>query len=153
MARPKAEYPTPIELEVLKILWESGPRNVRQVWEVLNRQRPRHYTSVASLLATMAEKGMLQSQSQGRTLVYQAASDRAETLGEIVEDLVDRAFEGSAGALVLQVLDQYTPSAEEMDAIAKFLRQYRKRDGKGDSPIFADTKIGTVPRKRKGEQP
>jgi BlaI family transcriptional regulator, penicillinase repressor len=129
MARPKAEFPTPIELEVLKILWESGSHNVRQVWEVLNRQRERHYTSVASLLATMAEKRMLKAEARGRTLVYRAVIDRAETLGEIVGDLVDRAFEGSAGALVLQVLDQYTPSAEEMDAIAKFLRQYRKRKG------------------------
>ena len=133
MARPKAEFPTPIELEVLKILWESGARNVRQVWEVLNRQRERHYTSVASLLATMAEKGMLEAEAQGRTLVYRAAIERAETLGEIVEDLVDRAFESSAGALVLQVLDHYTPSAEEMDAIAKFLRQYRKRGRVGGS--------------------
>jgi predicted transcriptional regulator len=132
MARPKSEYPTPIELEVLKIFWESGPRNVRQVWEVLNEQRNRPYTSVASLLATMAEKVMLESEVQGRTLVYRAAIAREETLGEIVEDLVDRAFEGSAGALVLQVLDQCEPSAEEMDAIAKFLREHRKR--KGEKP-------------------
>src|SRR5580704_17429433 len=99
MARPKAEFPTPVELEVLKILWESGPRNVRQVWQVLNRQRERHYTAVASLLATMADKGMLKADAQGRALVYRAAIDRAETLGEIVEDLVDRAFEGSSGGL------------------------------------------------------
>ena len=77
----------------------------------------------------MAEKGMLESESQGRTLVYRAAIAREETLGEIVEDLVDRAFKGSASALVLQVLDQCSPTAEEMDAIAKFLRQYRKRKG------------------------
>ena len=132
MARPKAEHPTPVELEVLKILWESGPRNVRQVWNVLNARRERHYTSVASLLATMAEKGMLEAETQGRTLVYRAAIERGETLGEIVEDLVERAFEGSASALVLQVLDQCSPSTEEMDAIAKFLRQYRKR--KGEKP-------------------
>ena len=132
MARPKAEYPTPVELDILKILWHSGARNVRQVWDVLERQRPRHYTSVASLLATMAEKGMLESEVEGRTLVYRAAIAREETLGEIVEDLVDRAFEGSAGALVLQVLDQCSPSAAEMDAIAKFLRDYRKR--KGEKP-------------------
>jgi predicted transcriptional regulator len=132
MARPKAEYPTPIELKVLKILWEAGPRNIRQVWEILNQQRERHYTSVASLLATMAEKGMLTAETHGRTLVYRAAIARQETLGEMVEDLVERAFEGSAGALVLQVLDQCSPSPEEMDAIAKFLREHRKR--KGEKP-------------------
>jgi BlaI family transcriptional regulator, penicillinase repressor len=132
MARPNAEYPTPMELEVLKVFWESGPRNIRQVWEVLNQQRERHYTSVASLLATMAEKGMLKAETRGRTLVYRPAIAREETLGEMIEDLVERAFEGSAGALVLQVLDQCSPSADEMDAIAKFLREYRKR--KGEKP-------------------
>jgi BlaI family transcriptional regulator, penicillinase repressor len=129
MARPKSEQPTPAELEVLKIVWESGPRNIRQVWEILNQQRERHYTSVASLLATMAEKQMLECEVQGRTLVYRAAIAREQTLGEIVETLVDRAFEGSASALMLQVLDQCNPSAEEMDAIAKVLREYRKRVG------------------------
>jgi predicted transcriptional regulator len=102
------------------------------VWEVLNRQRARHYTSVASLLATMAEKGMLTAETRGRTLLYRAAIAREETVGDMVEDLVERAFEGSAGALVLRVLDQCSPSLEEMDAIAKFLREHRKR--KGEKP-------------------
>jgi predicted transcriptional regulator len=132
MARPKSEQPTPAELEVLKIVWESGPRNIRQVWEVLNQRRERHYTSVASLLATMAGKQMLECEVQGRTLVYHAAIARQQTLGEIVETLVDRVFEGSAGALMLQVLDQCNPSAEEMDEISKALREYRKR--KGEKP-------------------
>ena len=132
MARPKSEHPTPVELEVLKIFWDRGPRNVRQVWKVLDQRRKRHYTSVASLLATMAEKGLLEAEAQGRTLVYRAVVARQETLAEMVEDLVERAFEGSAGALVLQVLDQCGPSPEEMDEIAKFLRKYRKQ--RGDKP-------------------
>ncbi len=59
MARPKQQYPTPGELAVLKILWEQGPSTVRQVMEVLNQRRKRHYTSVMSLLNVMTEKRQL----------------------------------------------------------------------------------------------
>jgi predicted transcriptional regulator len=99
---------------------------VRQVWEVLNGQRRRHYTSVASLLAAMTEKGLLASEVQGRTLIYRAVAAQEKTLGRMVEDLLHRAFAGSASALVLRVLDQCHPSSEEMDEIAKILRKHRK---------------------------
>ena len=129
MARPKAGYPTRGELEVLKLLWERGPCSVRQVWEVLNAQRPRHYTSVASLLAAMAEKGLVTCETQGRSFLYRAVAPEEKTLGGIVEDLVHRAFAGSASALVLRVLDHCHPSPDEMDEIAKILRKHRQKQG------------------------
>ena len=128
-ARPKSEQPTLGELEVLKVLWERGPCSVRQVWEVLNQQRRRHYTSVASLLTAMTEKGRLSCEAEGRSFIYRTRSTRDQTLGGLVEDLVQRAFEGSAGALVLHVLDQCHPSSEEMDAIAQVLREHRQDKG------------------------
>jgi BlaI family transcriptional regulator, penicillinase repressor len=129
MPRPKSEHPTPGELEVLKILWERGPSTIRQIWEVLDQRRRRHYTTVASLLATMAQKGLVRGEAQRRTLVYHAQTARHQTRAEMLKDFVDRAFEGSASALVLQVLDQCRPSTEEMDEIARLLRQHRKRQG------------------------
>ena len=129
MSRPKSQHPTQAELEVLQILWEQGPLTIRKVWEVLKQRRPRHYTSVASLLNTMADKGLLTSESEGRAFLYRPNVVRERTLGEMVEDLVERAFEGSTSALVLHVLDQCDPSPAEMDEIAKILRRYRKQKG------------------------
>jgi BlaI family penicillinase repressor len=129
MSRPKSSYPTPGELEVLRILWDRGPSTVRQVLEVVNRKRKRHYTSVMSLLNTMAEKGLVTSEAAGRAFVYRARVGREKTLGRLVKDLLGRAFEGSAGALVLQVLDQCSPSPEEMDQIAEAIERYRKSQG------------------------
>ena len=130
MPRPRTEHPTPGELEVLKILWGRGRCSARQVWEVLNRRRPRHYTSVNSLLNTMADKGLLKRQRDQRAFLYEADVPREKTQGQLVQDLVGRAFEGSASALVLQVLDHCNPSPEEMDQIAKMIRAYRKQRGK-----------------------
>ena len=129
MARPKSAQPTQGELEVLKLLWQQGPCSVRQVWEVLNQQRKRHYTSVASLLTTMTEKGLLACEAKRRSFIYRANVAQEKTLGGMVEDIVHRAFAGSASALLLRVLDHCHPSPEEMDEIAKMLREYRKRKG------------------------
>ncbi len=127
MPRPRSEHPTPGELEVLKILWDRDRCTAREVWEVLNARRRRHYTSVNSLLNTMADKGLLTRHCDQRAFLYEANIPREKTQGQLVQDLVGRAFEGSPSALVLQVLDQCNPSPEEMDRIAKMIRQYRKQ--------------------------
>ncbi len=127
MPRPRAEHPTPGELDVLNILWDRGPCTAREVWDVLNAKRKRHYTSVNSLLNTMADKGLLTRHSDQRAFLYEAKISRETTQGQLVQDLVGRAFEGSPSGLVLQVLDQCDPSPEEMDQIAKMIRQYRKQ--------------------------
>ena len=130
MPRPRSEHPTPGELDVLNILWDRGPCTAREVWEVLNERRKRHYTSVNSLLNTMADKGLLTRHSDRRAFVYEANIAREKTQGQLVQDLVGRAFEGSPSGLVLQVLDHCDPSPEEMDQIAKMIRQYGKQRGK-----------------------
>jgi len=124
MPRPKHEYPTPGELEVLKTLWNRGPSTVREVMEVLNRRRPRAYTSVMSLLAVMTDKGLLKRTPKGRAFVYEPNVARQKTLGGMVHDLLRRAFEGSASALVAHLLDEATPTNEELEEIRKLIEQY-----------------------------
>lgn len=127
MARPRQNHPTPGELDVLNILWDRGPSTARQVWTELNEKRPRHYTSVNSLLNIMAEKGLVTRQSDRRAFVYEARIEREKTQGQLVRDLVRRVFEGSPSDLVLQVLGECNPSQEELDEITKVIRHYRKQ--------------------------
>jgi BlaI family penicillinase repressor len=127
MPRPKHEHPTPGELEILKILWEQGPATVRDVLEVLNQRRRRAYTSVMSLMNVMTDKGLLVREPQGRAFVYQAKAGRKKTLGRMVNDLLARAFEGSASALVAQLLDQSSPSPDELDEIRQTIEQYQQQ--------------------------
>ena len=82
------------------------------------------------MLNTMTDKGLLARNAEGFAFVYEAIVVREKTLAQLVEDLMGRAFEGSASALVLQVLDQCDPSPEEMDEIAKIIRQFRRQRGK-----------------------
>jgi predicted transcriptional regulator len=124
MARPKTEYPTPAELEVLRILWHESPRSVREVMDQLNRRRPRAYTSVMSLLGVMTDKGLLVRKPQGRAFLYAPKATRQKTMRRLVADLLGRAFEGSASLLVAHLLEEADPTAEELAQIRRAIADY-----------------------------
>lgn len=128
MPRPKNEQPTPAELEVLQLLWESGPMTVREVMDELNRHRPRAYTSVMSLLNVMFDKGLLEREPCGRAYRYQVATSKEETLGNLISDLMFRAFDGSKTALVAQLLDESQPTEKELDELSKLIKRHRRGD-------------------------
>ena len=130
MARPKEEQPTTGELEVLKVLWERGPSTVREVMDVLNKDRPRAYTSVMSLLNVMTDKGLVVREPQGRAFIYRAKTNRGRTLRRMVGDLLGRAFEGSTSQLVAHLLDQTKPSPAELDEIRWAIEEYQQQRGK-----------------------
>jgi predicted transcriptional regulator len=127
MARPRHENATPGELEVLKILWDRGPSTVREVMEVLNRTRRRAYTSVMSLLEVMCDKRLVKRRPQNRAFVYRAAVSKEKTLGQMVGNLVRRGFEGSASCLVACLLDETSPSQEELSEIRRLIAQYQRK--------------------------
>ena len=129
MSRPKHEHPTPAELEVLQLLWEKGPATVRQVMDALNRRRHRAYTSVMSLLGVMTEKGLLKRRPKGRAYLYEARVEREKTIGEMLNDLLGRAFDGSAASLVARLLDESSPSSRELTEIHDTIEQFRQRRG------------------------
>lgn len=128
MARRKQDTPTAGELEILQVLWDRGPSTVRDVLEVLNRDRKRAYTSVMSLLNIMTDKGYVVREPQGRAYVYRARRPRAKTLGQIVGGVLGRAFAGSAHELVAHVLEQSKPSSAELDEIRKLIEAYERQE-------------------------
>lgn len=128
MPRPKLPHPTPGELEILQILWNSGPATVRTVLEKLEEtDRGRAYTSVMSLMNVMEEKGLLDRRPHGRAFVYRARVKEDAALGKLVRDLWGRAFDQSASTLVSRLLDETNPSEEEMKAIRAAISDYEGR--------------------------
>ncbi len=124
MARPRHNNPTPAELEVLQTIWTHGPCTVRKVMNLLSPKRRRAYTSVMSLMSVMADKGLLSQRPKGRAFVYSAKVSRYKTQSSMLSDLLNRAFDGSASALVVHLLQQAKPNNEELDEIHKTITEF-----------------------------
>ena len=130
MARTDAPRPTDAELAILRILWERGPSTVRQVHEVLARDRQAAYTTALKLLQIMTEKGLVERDERDRTHVYRTRFGEEQTQRQLVRDLADRAFGGSAMKLVLQALASKRASAEELRDIRKAIDEARNKEEK-----------------------
>ena len=123
MARPASQHPTELELEILKVLWRDGPRPVRHVREALaGAGRALAYTSVMTVMNIMADKGYVKrnkNPKDGAGYVYHPLVREHATTGRMLRDLVDRAFDGSAAAAMVNLLQ----SAEVTDDELKQLRE------------------------------
>jgi BlaI family transcriptional regulator, penicillinase repressor len=113
--------PTDAELAILRILWRRGPSTVRQVHEDLERRSLTGYTTVLKLLQIMTEKGLVERDESERAHIYVAKLPEEQTLGQLVGDLLDRAFEGSSSRLVMRALESRPATREELSEIRRML--------------------------------
>lgn len=123
--RPPSTQPTDTELSILRVLWEVGPATVRQVHDVLSRERDLGYTTVLKMMQTMTEKGLLTRDESDRSHVYAAARDRDNTRKSLLRDLLDKAFGGSARELVVMALQSESLNAQEKAEIQTLLKERR----------------------------
>lgn len=134
MNQPKRIKPTDGELEILRILWTQGPATVRQINEALNALRSPQdkevgYTTTLKLMQILFEKGHLSRTKSGKTHTYTAVLSESEVQQNLVDKLLDTAFEGSAMKLVMQALGNHQSSPEELDEIRKFLDELEEKGG------------------------
>jgi predicted transcriptional regulator len=118
--------PTEAELEILRVLWERGPSTVRQVHEALASLRETGYTTTLKLMQIMADKGLVTRDETSRTHIYAPRASQESTQRQLVTDLVDRAFGGSAAELVLRALSSHTASDDELQEIRKLIDEERE---------------------------
>jgi len=121
MARHKTPRPTDRELTILRILWDKGPSTVREVNQAMNKDRNTGYTTTLKLMQIMAEKGLLVRDESERQHVYKPAFTEEKTQKQLVGDLLERAFSGSAEKLLVRALSAKKVSAKELGRIRKLL--------------------------------
>ena len=126
---PPCPKPTEAELAILRVLWSEGPSTVRHVLTELARARPTGYTTVLKLLQIMTDKGLVRRDESGRTHVYRARLSEERTQQQLVNDLLDRAFGGSAATLVMRALAVSRTSEEDMATIRRLLAKPRRKPG------------------------
>lgn len=118
--------PTDAELEILSVLWSTGPATVRQVYELISERRPAQYSTILKFMQIMADKGLLLRDEQQRAHVYKAARPREWTQQQLAGHLLERAFSGSAKALMVGALSARKTTRTELAEIRKLVDEYAK---------------------------
>lgn len=124
MARHKRPGPTDRELAILRILWDQGPSTVRQVNEAMNQDRDTGYTTTLKLMQIMTEKGLLIRDESQWKHVYRPAATEEKTQKQLVRDLLERAFSGSAEKLVMRALSAKKVSPDQLARIRRMLDEF-----------------------------
>jgi BlaI family penicillinase repressor len=125
-SEPKPQ-PTPSELELLQILWNRGPSTVREIHEVMSREKDIGYTSALKLLQIMTTKGLVTRIEEQRAHVYTAALPAEKTKQQMAADVLQRVFRGSASQLMQHALSGKRSSKQEIDEIRKLLDEYERK--------------------------
>lgn len=113
--------PSDAELEILRVLWKTGPATVKQVYERLPRRDEIVYNTVGKLLHIMEEKGLVACDDSARAHVFRPLIERESTRRKLIRDLADRAFGGSAASLALHALGGEELSEAELQELRALL--------------------------------
>jgi len=111
---------TPLELEIMNALWETGPANVQSVQAHL-KGRELAYTTVQTMLNILHRKGKVTRKLKDRAYVYRASLSRQKAVAQAVGDMLDRFFGGSADSLVLNLVETRHLTREKLARIQSLL--------------------------------
>jgi BlaI family penicillinase repressor len=128
MARAESEYPTELELEILKVLWAESPLPVRDVRTRLESEAGRTlaHSSVITMLNIMHRKGFLRRVKDGKAFLFSPKVEKQQVTGKMAGDLVSRVFDGSPTALMLNLLETSDLDAEELAELRRLINRKAK---------------------------
>ena len=125
MQSRKSPTLTPLELEIMQVLWLTGPCTVAEVQPRLQAELA--YTTVQTMLNVLLRKKKVKRVQEGRAYRYRPAVSRERASGSALSDLVTRMFGGSSEALLMAMVDTRQISAEELARVAQKLADAEKR--------------------------
>ena len=127
MRKSKLPRPTNKEVEILSILWRNGPSTVRKVNQVMNEREAAGYTTTLKLMQIMHEKGLLVRDDSKFQHVYKPAISEEKTQKQLIGDLLEKVFSGSADKLVMRALSAKKVSAKELAKIRRMLDEMERK--------------------------
>jgi predicted transcriptional regulator len=127
MARPPAKELTQRELEVMQVFWKDGGGTAAEVRDRLAAAgQDLAYTTVATLIRILVEKGFVQQVTAERPFVFRPVRSYEDVSGRILDDQVDRVFQGSREELLVRLVDQKKLSAKERALLAQILKEHKR---------------------------
>ena len=123
MARQKTPHLTPLELEIMHVLWNEGASNVQAVQQHLERELA--YTTVQTMLNILHRKGKVERTLKDRAYFYSPVVSRSHVVGNHLSDLVERLFGGSAESLVMSLVETKHLTPKKLARLQKLIEENR----------------------------
>ena len=127
--KKKTQFLTEVELEFMTRLWELGQATVRDVQDALAPARKLAYTSAATILRILEQKGFVTSTKQGKTFIYRPTLSKDAYQSRSLRNLSEKLFDNAPATLVARLVDDYDLSEEALDEIRALIDK-RLRDDK-----------------------
>ena len=121
--KTKAKTLTEQELEIMKVIWERPASTVRDVYEALRERKTVAYTTVMTMMNILESKGHLVKRPEGRAYVYEPAQAKTQVISSLVQDFVDRVFNGAAQPLLLSLVRERRLSKDDLDEISRAIEE------------------------------
>lgn len=130
MPRYPSSGPTDVELQILDVLWQRGPSTVREVHQALSGQRDAGYSTTLKMLQVMREKGLVVRDESVRPQRYRPEKTQKQTQLQMLDELTQKAFGGSAAKLLMRMLSARRVSPTELDEMQRLIHEAREGEGK-----------------------
>lgn len=121
--KTKTRNLTEQELEIMKVIWERKAATVREVYEALRERKTVAYTTVMTMMNILESKGHLVKRPEGRAFVYEPSQARTQVVSGMVQDFVDRVFDGAAQPLVLSLIKERKLSRKDLEEISRLIEE------------------------------
>jgi BlaI family penicillinase repressor len=121
--KTKAKTLTEQELEIMKVVWERGASTVRDVYEDLRERKTTAYTTVMTMMNILETKGYLVKRPDGRAYVYEPAQAKTQVISSMVQDFLDRVFNGAAQPLLLNLVHDRKVSKDDLEEISRLIEE------------------------------
>ena len=116
-----SKRPTEVELQILGILWDQGFATARQIHNQILESRETNYSTTVKMLSVMLEKDLVKRDDSTRPQIFRAAATQKRTQTRMLKDLVQKAYDGSMGSLVMQALSSKKATRQELAKIRALL--------------------------------
>ena len=130
MPRKQSQQLTPVELDIMQVLWEIGPATVQVVQQRLPREAA--YTTVQTMLNVLHRKGKVKRTLKDRAYVYKPVVSRRQVVSQAIGDIVDRLFGGSSEDLVMGMVETKHLTLAKLDKLNEMLRAQQEVPGDKD---------------------
>lgn len=119
--------PTPVELAILQVLWQRGPSTVREIHNSLKAERDTGQSTTLKMVQVMTEKGLVLKDESVRPQVFRPARPAEQTQLQLIDELIQRAFGGSASELVMRAASAKRVTPQELAEIKKLVERAKGR--------------------------